>query len=31
MGLPIIEINGVKLVKKQDVDEFLSYYKKSDT
>lgn len=28
-GLPIIEIDGVMLVKKQDIDEFLNTYKSS--
>lgn len=28
MGLPIIEIDGVTLIKKQDIDEFLNDHKK---
>lgn len=28
MGLPIIEIDGIRLVRKQDIDDFLEEHKK---
>lgn len=27
MGLPVIDVDGIKLVKKEDIDSFLENYK----
>lgn len=30
MGLPVIEIDGIRLIGKQDIDDFLNEYKNMD-